>query len=57
MNRKGFDASHENLFFDNQNPFIQKVDDETQKTFCEKKLTYQECLTALTNRKNRRSQV
>ena len=49
-----FNSIHENLFFDSDNPFIQKAD-EFQKIACEGELSYQECLIALKNMKNNRS--
>lgn len=48
------DDSHKQLFFDDHNPFIKKLDN-VQKEMCEGALTYQECLMALKNMKNYRS--
>ena len=46
--------SHSNLFFDNENPFIQKPSEE-EVASCEGPITLQECLAALKNMKNFKS--
>ena len=45
---------HENLFFDDNNPFISKLSDE-QRLLAEGDLKRSECLTALKNMKNSKS--